>query len=224
MSEGARFPWKLQKMQPAPTVSYNNIRKPLRAPSGKQWFFDKTAKEWSLVDVPKTIVDDVPYVIDADVVVDALAVDENGNPVGEGDSDAATWGTAPYLEHLVQPTDAFEGICLRYKLTPSELRRANNFTGTNLHLAPNPLKIPTVNIKTTNAEATALGGDLAEGLPHALTTEQVIMLLRKECPTLSKSEARAYLELNDWEISEALENAHDDMASEQACQPGLLCS
>ncbi|KAL3905334.1 MAG: hypothetical protein SGARI_004511, partial [Bacillariaceae sp.] len=173
MSEGARFPWKLQKTQNAPTVSYKNIRKPLRAPSGKQWHYEKSTKEWSLVDVPKGIVDGIPYVGQAEVVVDALAVDENGHPVGEGDdSDAATWGTAPYLEHLVQPTDTFEGICVRYKLTPSELRRANHFSGSNLQLAPNPLKIPTLNIKATNAEATALGGDLGEGLPHALTTEQ----------------------------------------------------
>jgi hypothetical protein len=47
-------------------------------------------------------------------------------------------------------------------------------------------------------------------LTEALTTDQVVRILLKQCPRLSKSEARAYLELNDWEMDDALENARED--------------
>ena len=50
--------------------------------------------------------------------------------------------TSTFMEHQVQPTDTFQGICLRYKITPTELRQANWFGGSNLSLAPNPLCIP----------------------------------------------------------------------------------
>jgi LysM repeat protein len=206
MSEGAQFPWKLQKVQQSPTVSYKSIKKPLRAPPGKRWHFEPSTKEWSLEDIPKSIVDGIPHAGDAAIVVNALLVDGDGNLVVNGN---ATRGKSPYLEHIVQESDTFEGICLRYKLTPSELRRANGFSGSNLQLAPNPLKIPTANITATNAEAVALGSDDG-ALPRALTTEQVIQVLIKDCPGLSRTEANAYLELNDWEISEALKNAKED--------------
>ena len=40
------------------------------------------------------------------------------------------------LYHEVLPTDTFQGICLKYKITPTELRRANKMMGSNLSLAP----------------------------------------------------------------------------------------
>jgi LysM repeat protein len=208
MSEGARFPWKLQSVQRAPTISYKNLSKPLCPPSGKRWTFDSSTKEWSLEDIPKSVL-----VGNSDVVVDAVLVDENGYLISEegeeSSSSAPTLCTAPYFEHIVQQTDTFEGLCIRYKITPTELRQANGFTGSNLLLAPNPLKIPNVNrIMRTSAEARSLTA--VEDFPLALTSDQVVDVLLKECPDLSNSEAKAYLELNDWELCEALQNAKDD--------------
>jgi hypothetical protein len=47
-----------------------------------------------------------------------------------------------YVEHIVLPTDTFEGVCLAYKVGASSLRRANHFSGNSLHSAPKKLLIP----------------------------------------------------------------------------------
>ena len=48
-----------------------------------------------------------------------------------------------FLMHQVAPSDTFVDVCLKYRLTPTELRKANNgFSGTNLKKVPDPLKIP----------------------------------------------------------------------------------
>lgn len=208
MSEGARFPWKLQNVQYAPTLSYKNLRKPLRAPSGKRWIFDLSKREWRLEEIPNAMVAANP-----EIILDAVLVDENGNLISEdGEYSAATAGTittVPFFEHILQETDTFEGLCIRYQVTPTELRRANDFTGNNLRLAPSPLRIPNRNlIRHTDAQARTAG--VSDNYPLALTTDQVVQLLLNECSGLSKNEANAYLELNDWDFSEALHNAQED--------------
>ena len=40
-----------------------------------------------------------------------------------------------YVEHVCLPTDTLQGICIAYKVSASQLRRANHFSGT-LHSAP----------------------------------------------------------------------------------------
>jgi LysM repeat protein len=47
-----------------------------------------------------------------------------------------------YVEHVVLPTDTLQGICIAYKVSASNLRRANHFTGHSLHSAPKKLLIP----------------------------------------------------------------------------------
>ena len=177
MSEGARFPWKIQKLNLAPSLSYDCMHKPLQAPKGKSWSFDPVNKEWSLV----TSENQNP------VTVDAVAY--NDDPL------------ATVVEHHITPSDTFQGICLRYKVTPLELRRANGgFTGENLNLVPNPLKIP-CNVpvaEEVNAKA------------KALNKSQVEAALLKECRSMSRTEARAYLMLSDYDLAEAFQNAHDD--------------
>ncbi|KAG7369087.1 hypothetical protein IV203_031830 [Nitzschia inconspicua] len=194
MSEGARFPWKLQNVQYTPTLSYKNLRKPLRAPSGKRWIFYGSKREWSLEGIPKAMVAANP-----EIIVDAVLVDENGNLISEDGEDsssvAATAGTmanVPFFEHILQETDTFEGLCIRYQVTPTELRRANDFTGNNLRLAPSPLRIPNRNlIRHTDAQARTVGA--SDNYPLPLTTDQVVHLLLNECSGLSKNEANAYL-------------------------------
>lgn len=47
-----------------------------------------------------------------------------------------------YVEHIILPTDTLQGICIAYKVSASNLRRANHFTGHSLHSAPKKLLIP----------------------------------------------------------------------------------
>lgn len=203
MAEGGLLRWKVQKVVTAPTLSYDNLQKELKAPKGQRWVYDSTTREWSLEVVPMEVV--TADVVDNQdvVVVDAVVVKESS-------SSSSTSNFSPFLEHLVQPTDTFEGICLRYKVTPTELRQANDFTGTNLFLAPNPLKIPRPIIVSTAVANNSNNNETKEDVPRALTTDQVVSILLKNCPKLSKSEARAYLELSDWDIAEAVTKALED--------------
>ena len=50
MAEGGMFPWKVQKLNLAPTLSYDRIQRPLKAPKGKEWMFDSKSRTWNLVD------------------------------------------------------------------------------------------------------------------------------------------------------------------------------
>ena len=180
MADGGMFPWKVQKLNLAPTLSYDRIQRPLKAPKGRQWMFDSKSRTWSLIDAkyqpPSIIVD----------AKEALQ-DSNGR----------------YLTpHHIGPEDTFQGICLKYKVKPHELRQANGgFSGTNLNLVPNPLMVPCKNVMESKAVA-------HETRP--LTQSEVVGLLLKECKTMARSEARAYLMLSEWDLAEALENARED--------------
>jgi len=200
MPEGGTLPWKIQKLNVAPSLSYNSIYKPLKAPKGKRWNYDSLHKEWSLVAVDKPSSS-------TSIIVDAVIITEGENG-GSGTNTTTTTKIinndplSPFVEHYIKPSDTFQGICLRYKVKPLELRRANGFTGTNLHLAPNPLKIPRTDIMTTSAVAVAV--------PKLSQNEVVGVLLREFRGKLSRSEAKAYLMLSDWDLTAALENAHED--------------
>jgi hypothetical protein len=195
MAEGAQLPWKIQKLNVAPTLSYDNIHKPLRAPKGKRWNFDPVDKEWSLVktESPCCIVD-----------VDAVVITEGTNIDGASVATTRKINDDPlalYVEHYITPSDTFQGICLRYKITPMELRRANFFTGENLKLVPNPLKIPR---RDVIAERVITNG------PRSMTQSELTGVLLKECQGMKRTEATAYLMLSDWDLAEALENARED--------------
>lgn len=121
--------------------------------------------------------------------------------------------------HIIQPSDTFSGICLKYGITATQLRRANfGFSGTNLALAPNPLRIPKNHLQH--------GGFLSSSpntrsstTPQLLLSfdnqEQYIRNLRriyeKSDTPLAETEARCYLELNDWNLAHAMENISQDL-------------
>jgi LysM repeat protein len=44
--------------------------------------------------------------------------------------------------HVVLPTDTLQGICLAYKISTTQLRQANHFSGSSLVLAPKKLVVP----------------------------------------------------------------------------------
>jgi len=200
MPEGGVLPWKIQKLNLAPSLSYDSIQKPLLAPKGKRWNYDCTNKEWSLVNHSSAFV-----------VVDAVVVaDDNNDKAGNSNVITAEEFSSHFVEHHIRSSDTFQGICLKYKITPLELRRANGFSGQNLELAPNPLKIPHSNyIMATSAEAIPIDKNNNK-IQVSLTKNEVIKIIRKECRNISLSEAKAYLMLNDWDLSEALENAKED--------------
>jgi hypothetical protein len=184
MAEGGFLAWNRQTIDShrGPAASYSNLSLPQKPPKGKEWFHDEDTKEWRLVDEQEVVV-----------VVDAVIVND--------DYDLLNPNTG-VLEHKIQPTDTFQGLCLRYKVTPTELRQANGgFSGTNLHLCPNPLTIP----RKMGAVHAIPVVDSTE-----VTPQHQMRLLKKACPQLSQTETKCYLELNDWNLKEALANAKED--------------
>jgi len=158
-------------------------------------------------------------------------------------------------QYYIQPTDTFQGICLQFGITATQLRRANRgFSGTNLFLAPNPLQIPcppsppppatillpggvasytnnnelgnrrddddsdTSNTTTTTTR-TNIHHDINTSDDQGTTTTTswksksswAVMSLRRLYPELAETEARCYLELNDWDRSAAIPHYQRDL-------------
>ena len=193
MSEGAYLPWKVQAIDKhrGPAVGYDQLHRPLPPPpKDMQWVQDPATRDWRL---------------DPKVVKDIVATAE-----WVGDSNLQSLAF-----HEIQSEDTLEGICLRYNLSPTELRQANGgFMGTNLGMAPNPLQIP--NEKDTGREGTPPPNYtsprvvvVAVSAIELLPAQKILQLLRS-CPKLSESEAKCYLEMNDWNVNEAFLNARED--------------
>mmetsp|Transcript_26488 Transcript_26488/g.64549 ORF Transcript_26488/g.64549 Transcript_26488/m.64549 type:complete len:183 (+) Transcript_26488:206-754(+) len=180
MSEGGLFAWKRQEIDVhrGPAGEYVNVHKPLpNPPKGMYWALNEDTKEWSLE--KKT-----------EELVVAEVVDENSEK------------RAAFIEHELQKTDTFAGICLRYKITPTELRRANGgFSGTNLFLAPNPLRIPNIKGHVQPVKAVPVGEE---------TPSQKMNRVMAGFRGMARSEAKCYLELNDWNLEKAIVNARED--------------
>ena len=101
-----------------------------------------------------------------DAFLRKLLADDNGDD---------TTPQTTFTQHVVLPEDTFNGICLRYKVSPLELRRINNFSGSNLRLAPAVLRVPVTDqgVQDTNADS------------------YKIQALRNQFPTLEEAHARA---------------------------------
>jgi len=178
--EGGVLPWKVQRLKLAPTLGYDSIYKPLKAPEGKAWYFDAVKKEWMLVSEEKQSSSKIVYAC-------ATVEDVEGDVL---------------LSHHISPSDTFRSICLMYNITPLELRRANgDFVGEDLSLVPSPLMIPLKDVVASEA--------IAEEV-EPLSQIEIVSLLLDKCKCMSSSEARAYLMLSDWDFNEALDNARDD--------------
>jgi len=118
-----------------------------------------------------------------------------------------------YVEHVVLPTDTFQGICLAYKIHPTKLRQANHFSGCSLLMAPKKLVIP-VSKKA-----------LRSGFMRCQDTaskEYKLHALQAEIGELSVAEARAYLELSDWDLKDAIQSANEDNEWERDVGPAKL--
>lgn len=181
--------------------------------------------EPTLVPVPKVKVkDELVSRVDMDDGDDAKVDDEDqANLYGyEGASTVPKPTTEPpptekvavenvdYLVHTILPTDTLPGLCLRYRTKATILRQLNKFSGSNLHLAPSKLIIP-------------LGPDgqnlLDAGTMRAqdqTTPEYKLQAFLTEFPHLTQSERRAYLEMSDWDLDEAMTSAREDESWERS--------
>lgn len=205
MADGGIYPWKLQAIrQPNNGVSgtcrYADLKNPLPEPPRDQaWVRDLSTQEWRLVPVAAA----------------AVARESGGGEVGECaiatavavPNPDATAAPAGARHHDVAPTDTFQGLCLRYKVTPTELRRANRMMGSNLKLAPARLVIPS---NDRNATLDASGAEMTKEEKIAALLSKVRYSVRTK---LTYSEARAYLEISDWDVGAAVNDANEDFAS-----------
>jgi hypothetical protein len=190
MAEGGQLPWKRQQIDTSrgPAADYSSIRKSLpKPPRGHEW--QRDGSDWKLVkatlqgelpgmDGTSTISDDQP---DKQLPVRVAPVD--------------------YVMHTVLPSDTFSGICLRYKVTATQLRRSNHFSGSTLLLAPPRLIIP---IREEGHKAQDIR------IQDVNSPEFKLQTFLAECPHLRTSERRAYLDLNEWDLRAAIANANDD--------------
>jgi len=179
MSGGGLY-WKKQTIDAhrGPATSYKGLSGALPPPpKDLLWVHDEKTREWRLEPTEQ------------EVIVEAVAVDENT--------------PSDFLEHKIQPTDTFQGICLRYKLTPTELRRANKMLGSNLKLGPKKLLIPLSNVKIANINSRSL----TRKEKTALLVSKVSLITKNK---LTHSEARAYLDMADWDVDCAIEDVNGD--------------
>jgi hypothetical protein len=169
-------------------------------------------EDGAVVVTAATVVDQPANVNDggdattAPVVVEAIPV------VVEATTSEELEGGVRY--HEVLPTDTFQGICLRYKVTPTELRRANKMISmatstTSLKLASSKLIIPS---NDRNQELFQGGSSNKTKCP---TREEKIATLiykvsRITQDKLTYSEAVAYLELAEGDVTLAIENVYTD--------------
>eukprot|EP00977_Amphora_coffeiformis_P017864 scaffold5999_cov149-Amphora_coffeaeformis.AAC.1 len=119
-----------------------------------------------------------------------------------------------YTEHVVLPTDTLAGICLLYKITRRELQRANRFYGNDLRLAPGKLYVPItekarryVHLRTI----TRSGRNAQDVESHEFKMAAFLAQHR----SLSMMEAKCYLDTNDWDLEQAIEEARHDVEWER---------
>jgi LysM repeat protein len=181
MSEGGMLEWKRQQLKLVKTADYSEIQKPLpKLPNDCEWNQDKVTKEWRVVSIPKS---------------------NTTGTVEQDDSSLLGQNQTLSTTHKVLPTDTIQGICLKYKISPHELRKANHFTGDNLYLAPETLIIPTKNVID----------------PKSVKMSQFLQAVSQSSKkSIGEKEAIAYLDINNWDVDIAVNMAMDDLIYESS--------
>lgn len=193
--------------------TYATLSNPLPdPPKGQMWIQNDDTKEWQLVPVANATVCATEFyaTVDGTVTDDITGEEEElcatAAVVAMAYPTKTSSSSSGIRYHELQSTDTFQGICLRYKVTPTELRRANGIhSGTSLKLAPAKLVIPANN---SNKVVKKKGGTKEEKI--AALYARVSMGVRVD---LSSSEARAYLELADWDLDAAVADVKEDFCS-----------
>lgn len=206
MSDGGINPWKVQTIKlNGPVGDYSKLREPLLPPKGKTWHQDEATKEWQLVD--KNTQQKQDNEVAAAVVIES---DEplSCSPLLKKD---AVKGIH-YLEHEIQPTDTFQGICLTYRITGTKLRQVNMFSGTNLKLAPSKLIIP---VETHPDGKTTIDAYHIRKAYYNSKEGKVHAFLAEFFPSLKPKEAKYYLEMTDYNLEQAIVEAREDLEWEK---------
>lgn len=110
-----------------------------------------------------------------------------------------------FLEHIVMPDDTLTGICMRYKVKDREVRRLNGFVGNHFRMCES-LIVPNRFAAGQEPKQDTIGQQpLTE--PEKLQSFSV-------ASRLGTSEAKYYLEGNDWDLAKALKEWRDEKAWE----------
>eukprot|EP00814_Leptocylindrus_danicus_P005132 CAMPEP_0116045364 /NCGR_PEP_ID=MMETSP0321-20121206/27574_1 /TAXON_ID=163516 /ORGANISM="Leptocylindrus danicus var. danicus, Strain B650" /LENGTH=275 /DNA_ID=CAMNT_0003526683 /DNA_START=142 /DNA_END=969 /DNA_ORIENTATION=- len=218
MSEGGTFAWKCQKLNVKPTLNMKDILNPLPAlPKGYVWSCDEETRTWSIQkdenydsseddnssdgSLPSVHSPGIPNPVNGreysreyapPSCLDFATAEEN-----EQQQKAKM-----YVEHVVMPTDTLQGLCLKYKVKPVKLRQVNRFSGSTLACAPQILYIP------VSKEAFDGG---AVKVQDRNSDDFKLYSLIANFPSLRFQEARAYLDMNDWNIDAAMKECYDDL-------------
>jgi LysM repeat protein len=223
-----------------PPCDYSELTKPLpKPPNGVKWKQDDETKEWrliraddddkdrrkyslkvgvswnerrgraepTLVPVPKAKEKPVSLQ-DADDREDAkVCYQDDANVSYDAErkpTEKVAVENVDYLTHTVLPNDTLVGLCLRYRTKATVLRQLNKFSGSNLHLAPSKLIIP---LGPDGQNLLNAGKILAQ---DQTTPDYKLQSFLAEFPHLTQSERRAYLEMSDWDLDEAMKCARED--------------
>lgn len=157
--EGGSLPWKTQTIvNNSPDIS--TFSKPLPPPPHGFYWEKKQDDSWELLAVQNDSVNGVKRT-------------KVENP--------------SVIEHTVMPSDTFQGICLRYHVSATELRRVNMFSGNNIQFIKT-LKIP-----------------LAPGVEFESQVDGPEVLVRRFSNLTNEGHAEAtlYLQENGWDVDKA---------------------
>lgn len=120
----------------------------------------------------------------------------------------------PYLNHVVLPTDTLQGLCLAYKISATRLRMENGFSGNSLQMAPKRLRIPTCNAGGGETSSSSSSSTTNKGMmirtQDQTSREYKLYAFVADIPTMELVEAKAYLDLSNWDLDEALRSARED--------------
>lgn len=170
-------------------------------PAGTEWRRDRSTKNWELVNEESK--------------TEEWEVIGKGGGASSRCSDSASLGVESlstvghtsqshsqidYVEHVVLPTDTLQGICIAYRVTATRLRQINGFSGQTLAHGPTKLRIP-----LSVGAASGSGGE-----SKAFKTQTLARQIR-----IGSKEARAYLEMADWNLEEAIDTAREDREWEE---------
>eukprot|EP00592_Proboscia_alata_P008448 CAMPEP_0194363288 /NCGR_PEP_ID=MMETSP0174-20130528/11121_1 /TAXON_ID=216777 /ORGANISM="Proboscia alata, Strain PI-D3" /LENGTH=284 /DNA_ID=CAMNT_0039136641 /DNA_START=131 /DNA_END=985 /DNA_ORIENTATION=- len=212
MAEGGLLAWKIQKIDqhrgPLGVTDYSSIKKRLPdPPKGSVWYQDPKTRDWSIVKArinheSDTYCENASHPkADDDVSPTQNQPEVQKVAIPTIKTEKWTVGTK-YLEHVVLPSDTLQGLCLRYKVKPVVLRQVNMFSGSTLFLAPKKLLIPC----SGNIDISKVRQDTTSEMFKAHSFLSQVNGLRR-FTGFSNKEARVYLDLNDWNVDEAVKEA-----------------
>ena len=105
---------------------------------------------------------------------------------------------AAQREHVILPGDTLQGICLKYKIKPRDLKRAN----------------PQVDVRDSTLRGLSVLVIPGDGPCQPRSLEVDVARFRTACPSLGSREARYYLSEADGDFDDAVARAREDTAWE----------